>query len=261
MHQPQWSFRIESAVKHYGSRLSMMVCINWNEDTSSGLPWRFFNTVVFVLDNFAADSAITPINATGHQLVTNWSPIGHPLPFNLCWGAGTDSWPHSDKLVSLVFIFICYLPFLVLFFHTHGVSFRSQNTSFHAHLLFTGLDDVLSRLELVEQSSSRAVLRLGDNSDTSGDDTRTCRMKKAWGTTDVGQFFMTGPTDVATKPSHFYCRICLKVASVLTQCHHEILRHFQGQGSKHFQRDQRLRLETPCWKCWTVRGMPWVLQK
>ena len=68
-------------------------------------------------------------------------------------------------------------------------------------------------------------------------------MKRAWGTSDVGRFFVTGPTDVAKKPSHFYCRICRKDVSVLTHGHHEILRHFQG--SKHFPRDQRLRLETP----------------
>ena len=54
---------------------------------------------------------------------------------------------------------------------------------------------------------------------------------------------MTGPTDVATKPSHFCCRICRKEVSVLTHGHHDILRHFQG--SKHFAGDQRLRLETP----------------
>ena len=57
---------------------------------------------------------------------------------------------------------------------------------------------------------------------------------------------MTGPTDAATKPSHFYCRICRKDVSVLTHGQHEILRHFQG--SKHFPRDQRLRLETPGWE-------------
>ena len=57
---------------------------------------------------------------------------------------------------------------------------------------------------------------------------------------------MTGPTDVATKPCHCFCRICRKDVSVLTHGHHEILRHFQG--SKHFPRDQRLRLETPSWE-------------
>ena len=125
-------------------------------------------------------------------------------------------------------------------------------------LLFTGLDDVLSRLEQVEQEPLRAVPRLGDTTDTSGDESdaseprrrlrskKTYKMNRAWGTSDVGRFFVTGPTDVATKPSHFYCRICRKDVSVLTQDHHEILRHFQG--SKHFPRDQRLRLKTPSWE-------------
>ena len=77
-------------------------------------------------------------------------------------------------------------------------------------------------------------------------------MKRAWGTSDVGEFFVTGPTDVATKASHFCCRICLKDLSVVTHGHHEILRHFQG--SKHFPRDQRLRLETPSWEVLDYEG-------
>ena len=71
-------------------------------------------------------------------------------------------------------------------------------------------------------------------------------MKKVWGASVVGQFFVTGPTDVATKPSHFYCRICRKDVCVPTHGHHEVLRHIQG--SKHFPRDQRLRLETADWE-------------
>ena len=63
---------------------------------------------------------------------------------------------------------------------------------------------------------------------------------------------MTGPTDVATKSSHFYCRICRKDVSVLTLCHHEISRHFQG--SKHFLQDQRLRLDTPSWEVLYYQG-------
>ena len=134
----------------------------------------------------------------------------------------------------------------------------------YADLLFTGLDDVLSRLEQVEQRPSRFLPRLGDTTDTSGDESnageprrrlrskKMYKMKKAWGTSDVGQFFVTGPTDVATKPSHFYCRICRKDVSVLTHGHHEILRHFQG--SKHFPRDQRLRLETPGWEVLDYEG-------
>ena len=125
----------------------------------------------------------------------------------------------------------------------------------HADLLFTGLDDVLSQLEQVEQMPFRALPRLGDTTDTSGDEIdageprrrfcskKTYQTKRAWVTGVVGRFFVTGPTDVATKPSHFNCRICRKDVSVLTHGHHEILRHFQG--NKHFPRDQRLRLETP----------------
>ena len=41
---------------------------------------------------------------------------------------------------------------------------------FHADLLFTGLDDVLSRLEQVEQRPSHVVPRLGNTTDTSGDE-------------------------------------------------------------------------------------------
>ena len=135
---------------------------------------------------------------------------------------------------------------------------------FHADLLFTGLDDVLGQLEQVEQGPSRVVPRLGDTTDTSGDESdageprrrlrprKAYKMKRAWGTGDVGRLFVTGPTDAAIKPSHFYCRICRKDVSVLTHGHHEILRHFQG--SKHFPRDQRLRLETPGWEVLDYEG-------
>ena len=128
----------------------------------------------------------------------------------------------------------------------------------HRLLLFTGLDDVLSRLEQVEQRPSRVIPRLGNTTDTSADKSdigeprrrlrskKTYKMKRAWGTSDVGRFFVTAPTDVVTKPSHVYCRNCRKAVSVLTHGHREILRHLQG--SKHFPRDQRLRLETPSWE-------------
>ena len=39
---------------------------------------------------------------------------------------------------------------------------------------------------------------------------------------------------------------------MLTHGHHEILRHFQG--SKHFPRDQRLRLEAPGWEVLYYEG-------
>ena len=110
----------------------------------------------------------------------------------------------------------------------------------------------------MEQRPSRVLPRLGDTTDTSGDESdagepwrrlrsrKSYKMKRAWGRSDVGQFFVTGPTDVANKPSHFYCKFCRKDVSMLTPGHHDILRHLQG--SKHFPRDQRLRLETPGWE-------------
>ena len=134
----------------------------------------------------------------------------------------------------------------------------------HADLLFTGLDEVLSRLEQVEQRPSCALPRLGDTSDTSGDESdiggprrrfcskKTYKLKKAWVTSDVGRFFVTGPTDIATKSSHFYCRICRTDVFAPTHCQHEILQRFQG--SKHFPRDQRLRLETPRWEVLDYKG-------
>ena len=143
--------------------------------------------------------------------------------------------------------------------------FASTRQIFHAHLLFTGLDDVLSRLEQVEQKLSRSVPRLGDTSDTSGNESdigeprrrlqskQTYKMKKASWACDVGQFIVNGPTDVATKPNYFYCRSCRKDVSVLTHGHHEFLRHFQG--SKLFPRDQRLRLETPGWDLLDYKGI------
>ena len=83
---------------------------------------------------------------------------------------------------------------------------------------------------------------------------RAYKMKKVWAADEVGRFFVTGATDAASKPSHFYCRICRKDGSVLTRGPHEVLRHFQGV--KHFAHDQRLRLETPCWRVLDFEGNP-----
>ena len=79
-------------------------------------------------------------------------------------------------------------------------------------------------------------------------------MKKVYAATELGRFFVTGPSDAANMPSHFYCRLCRKNASVLTYGHHEVLRHFQG--CRHFARDQRLRLETPGWRVLDFQGNP-----
>ena len=130
--------------------------------------------------------------------------------------------------------------------------------------LLTGLDDVLGRVERMEQGLPGAVPHASQASDTGGDETdmseprrRVCRkksfkMKKVWAASELSRFFVTGPTDASEKPSHFYCRLCRKDVSVLTHGMHEILRHYQG--TKHFPRDQRLRLETPGWRVLDFEG-------
>ena len=67
-------------------------------------------------------------------------------------------------------------------------------------------------------------------------------------------FFVTGPSDAANMPSHFYCPVCRENVYVLTHGHHEVLRHYQG--SRHFARDQRLRLETSGWRVLDFQGNP-----
>ena len=44
------------------------------------------------------------------------------------------------------------------------------------------------------------------------------------------------------------------IVFVLTHGHHEVLRHFRG--SRHFARDQSLRLETPGWRVLVFHGNP-----
>ena len=133
----------------------------------------------------------------------------------------------------------------------------------HCIFLFTELDAVLQHLG---QSTARPGVHAVETSDSSADESEashsrrrvrskhTFKMKKVWRTNEVGQFFVTGATDAAGKPSHFYCRVCRKDVSVLTHGPHEILRHYQGV--KHFARDQRLRLETPGWRVLDFEGNP-----
>ena len=114
------------------------------------------------------------------------------------------------------------------------------------------------------QSTAHPGVHAVETSDSSADESeashsrrrvrskRTFKMKKVWGANEVGQFFVTGATDAAGKPSHFYCRVCRKDVSVLTHGPHEILRHYQGV--KHFARDQRLGLETPGWRVLDFEG-------
>ena len=120
-------------------------------------------------------------------------------------------------------------------------------------------------LDRLRQGPSQSLQRV-ETSDTSGDETdasqgrrkvlstKTFRMEKVYAATELGRFFVTGPSDAAKMPSHFYCQLCRANLSVLTLGHHEVLRHFQGRH--HFARDQRLRLETPGWRVLDFQGNP-----
>ena len=115
-------------------------------------------------------------------------------------------------------------------------------------------------------SVSQQQQRATDTTDTSGEETdtsqprrrvrskRTFKMKKSYATSELAQFFVTGPTDASTKLREFYCRLCLKDVLVITHGSPEVLRHFQG--IRHFARDQRLRLETPGWSVLGFDGKP-----
>ena len=136
---------------------------------------------------------------------------------------------------------------------------------FSLYFLFTELDAILQRLG---HGSAPLSPHAADTSDTSADESeashprwrvrskRTFQMNKVWGADEVDQFFVTGATDAAGKPRHFYCRICRTDVSVLTHGPHEVLRHFHGV--KHFARDQRLRLQTPGWRALDFEGNPFI---
>ena len=91
-------------------------------------------------------------------------------------------------LSSLVFFV-----FQQSFFYTLMMFLSIHKSFFHEHLLFKGLDDILSRLQQVEWRPSRAVPPLGDTSDTSRDESdmgeprrrmrskRTTKWRKRWG--------------------------------------------------------------------------------
>ena len=72
---------------------------------------------------------------------------------------------------------------------------------------------------------------------------RTRRGEKSVGADELGHFFMTGPTKVAGKPSHFNCRVGRKDVCVLTHRPEEVLQHLRG--AKLFRRDQQLNFDTP----------------
>ena len=128
--------------------------------------------------------------------------------------------------------------------------------------MLTELNEVLDRLK---QGPSQSPQRV-ETSETSGNETdtskrrrkfltkKTFRMKKVYAATEHGRFFVTVRSDAAKMPSHFSCRVCRRNVFVLTLGHQEVLRH--SQGSRHFGRDQRLRLELPGWRVLDFHGNP-----
>ena len=100
---------------------------------------------------------------------------------------------------------------------------------------------------------------IGDETDTSigrrkAFSKKTFRTRKVYAATEFGRFFVTKLSDAANIPSHFYCPVCRMTDSVLIHGHHEVLQPFQG--SRHFARDNRLRLETPGWCVLDFHGNP-----
>ena len=194
--------------------------------------------MLICLDHFAVDPAITPVRATGHQLVT--------LCRSVC---AEEKSQFLDPLMGSKCPTMCCCRFEV--------------SSIHCIFLFTELDAVLQQLV---QSAAGPGPHVADTSDSSADESeashsrrrvrskRTFKMKKVSGANEVAQFFVTGATDAAGKPSHFYCRVCRKDVSVMTHGPHQILRHYQGV--KHFARDQRLRLEIRGWRVLDFEGNP-----
>ena len=128
------------------------------------------------------------------------------------------------------------------------------------------LDEVLGKLSRGPSLELQQQQRVSDTTDTSGEDTdieqprrrvrsrRTFKVKKGYAVGELAQFCVTGPTDAANKLSEFYCRVCRKDVSVLTHGGYEIMRHFPGH--RHFDRDLRLRLETPGWRVLDFNGNP-----
>ena len=45
---------------------------------------------------------------------------------------------------------------------------------------------------------------------------RTNKMKEVFAVDELGQFFVTGPTDASLRPSQFYWVVCRKNVSILT---------------------------------------------
>ena len=144
-------------------------------------------------DHFAVDPAITPVRATGHQLVTLFRSV-----------CAEERAQILDPLMGIKCLTMCFF-----------ITFKLA--SLHCICLFSELDAVLQHLGksvarpgplVVDTSNSSADESEANNSRRRVRSRRTFKMKKVWGANELGQFFVTGATDAAGKRSHFYCRVC-----------------------------------------------------
>ena len=121
-----------STFESCSKRRSLMVSITPNANYFWSAPWLLFISSVVVSDHFSTDPAATPYNATGYQLVTQCQSI-----------CAEERAQISELLMSSMFwhsnLHVCSLTFV------------------HRGWLFSGQDDVSSRVECMEQSTSCVV--------------------------------------------------------------------------------------------------------
>ena len=82
---------------------------------------------------------------------------------------------------------------------------------------------------------------------------RTLRTKESYRAEWIGNFLVTGATEVAIKQSHLYCRICRKDVLVL---HTAAMRFAPFPGARQFPPGERFRLQTPGWGVLHYKGKP-----
>ena len=193
-----------------------------------------------LLHQFVTNPAATVIRATGHQMVSLCRSVCKKEKAHLLSPLMNNS----------------YLVFASIWFNNFRIWFT---------MYIFMLTEPNQMMDTLKQGPSQSPQRV-KTSGTSGDETdtskgrrkilsrKTFRMKIMYGATDLGRIFVTGLSDPANMPYHFYCRLRRKNVSVLTYGHHEVLRHFQG--SLQFARDQRLRLETLWWRVLDFHGNP-----
>ena len=127
--------------------------------------------------------------------------------------------------------------------------------------LLTGLDDILGRVERMEQGLPGAVPHALQTSDTSGDETdvseprrrvrteKTFKMKKTF---KIWSFFRDRANGCIRETQSFLLPIMQEGCVSVDR------RHARDpaplSGDEHFPRDQRLRLKTPGWHALDFEG-------